>query len=180
MLITISGTAGSGKSTLAKNLAKALGVKHYSAGDFTREIAKEKGITIHELQELEAKDPSIDLLVDAKTKEVADKHENAVIDGWLGFHFLPKSIKIFVKCNNDEAARRIYEAQREEEKHNTTLEETKKRMLRRIEVNRERWIRYYNTDILEEKNYDFLIDTTHSSKEESLQTALEYIEKQKH
>ena len=46
MIITISGIAGSGKSTVAKLLAKKLNCKHYSVGDFMRQIAKEKNIPL--------------------------------------------------------------------------------------------------------------------------------------
>ena len=49
MIITISGTPGSGKSTVAKMIATKLGFKHYSTGDFMRQMAKERGISLEEL-----------------------------------------------------------------------------------------------------------------------------------
>ncbi len=60
MIITISGKAGSGKSTIAKQLAKKLGLKHYSTGDFMRQMAKDKGVSLLELSRIAEKDKSID------------------------------------------------------------------------------------------------------------------------
>ena len=39
MIIAISGKAGSGKSTIAKLVAKKLGLKHFSSGDFMLKIS---------------------------------------------------------------------------------------------------------------------------------------------
>ena len=91
MKITLGGTAGSGKSTAAKLLAKKLGYKHYSMGDFQREIAEEKGISLLELGKLEEKVKSLDEEVDQRQIELGRKEDNFVIDSRLGFHFIPNS-----------------------------------------------------------------------------------------
>ena len=49
MVITISGEPGAGKSTTAKLLAKKLSCKHYSTGDFMRDMAEERKISLLEL-----------------------------------------------------------------------------------------------------------------------------------
>ena len=177
MIITVSGMAGSGKSTLAKNLAQALGFKHYSAGDLTRAYAKEKDMTLIALQQLEAKDPAIDKEIDARSVLLANKNKNFVLDAWLGFHFLPHSVKIYLTVDREEAARRIFHAMRSDEQYNTSLEATRKKMQERIAVNKERWQRYYGVDIEDRNNYDLLIDTTHKEKEEVLKEALAFVEK---
>ena len=52
MIITISGALGSGKSTVAKILVRKFNLKHYSTGDFMREIAAKRGVTLLELSKL--------------------------------------------------------------------------------------------------------------------------------
>ena len=106
MIVTISSMPAAGKSTVARMLAKKLNVNHYSAGDFQRQIAKEKGMTITQLGELEAKDKKLDLMVDQRTKEIAKKEKNVVFDAWLAPYALPDSFKIFLTCDENVAAKR--------------------------------------------------------------------------
>ena len=91
MIITISGIAGSGKSTVAKLLAKKLNYKHYSIGDFMREIAKQRKTTLLELSKEAEKDSSIDKELDQKQIELGKTQDNFVIDSRLGFHFIKNS-----------------------------------------------------------------------------------------
>src|SRR3989338_11659150 len=96
MIIVISGRAGSGKSTIAKALSKRLNLKHYSMGDLTRQVAKERGITLLELGKLEESDDSIDRAIDNKQRELG-KGDNFVIDGRLSAFFIPHAtFKIFL------------------------------------------------------------------------------------
>ncbi len=73
MIITISGIAGSGKSTVAKLLAKRLGYRHYSIGDFMREMAKERKVSLLELSKEAEKGHSIDKELDEKQRELGKK-----------------------------------------------------------------------------------------------------------
>ena len=82
MIITVSGPHGTGKSTYAARLAKALHIRHVSAGALFRKIAKERKVSLEELGEKALEDPSIDKLVDARTIAEAEKG-NLVVDGQL-------------------------------------------------------------------------------------------------
>lgn len=159
MIITISGRPGSGKSTVAKEAAKKLHLKHYSMGDFQREIAKKRGISMAELSRVEEKDRSIDEEVDRRQKELGKKEDNFVIDSRLGFHFIPNSIKIFLDVDFDVGAERIFSQKRREEKF-ATLEDAKKEIKRRVDSERKRYREYYGVDHYDMKNYDFVVDTT--------------------
>jgi cytidylate kinase len=181
MIITITGYPGSGKSTLGKGIAKALGLKHYSAGDFLREIAKERGMSLLQILHAMEKDRSIDDEIDRRSELLGKKEGNFVIDGRMAWHFIPNSTKIFVKIDLKAAAKRIYEdtcagkKERCGEGENKSLEETEKNMRERLELNRNAYKRLYKVDYLDEKNYDIVIDTTQSGIEETRETALKKI-----
>ncbi|MBN2368499.1 cytidylate kinase family protein [Candidatus Woesearchaeota archaeon] len=159
MIIAISGTAGSGKSTVAKILAEKLGYKHYSMGDFQREIAKAKGLSILKLMELEKTDPSIDRMVDEKQKKIGQTEDNFIIDAWLSPHFIPHAYKIFMDADPKIRSKRVSGKKREAETYKTE-EEAVEAFRKREEINKERWIRYYGFDYTDKKNYDLVVDTT--------------------
>ena len=158
MIITITGNAGSGKSSVAKLLAKKLSYRHYSAGDAQREIALEKGITIAELGEIEAKDDAIDRMIDEKMGEICRREKDAVVDAWLGAYFAPHAVKIFLEADIDTRVRRRLGQKRDEENFDD-YEEAKRTMARREETNRKRWIDYYGFDYADTGNYDIVIRT---------------------
>jgi len=165
MIITIAGKAGSGKSTVAKGIAKHFELKHYSMGDLQRKYAKEKGLTIEELGALESKDDKIDKEVDAYQTKLSEQENDFIIDGWISFHFIPKSIKIFLNCDENIGAKRIFSdtscGKRDSSERKTeSFEHAKKVLMDRMEVNRERWIRYYGADFLDMDNYDLVVDTS--------------------
>ena len=126
MIITISGRPGSGKSVVASRVAEELGLDHVSAGDFMREMAAERGISILELSRAAEQRQDIDREIDARTMRLARERDNFVMDARLGWHFIPDSIKVFLEVDPAVAARRIYEAQRGSEHENVTLEDTER------------------------------------------------------
>ena len=159
MIIAISGTAGSGKSTIAKMLAIKLKYKHYSMGDFQREIAKEKKISIEELGELEKKDPAIDRMVDDRQRQLGNEN-NFVIDSWLSAFFIKNSYKIFMDADLKERAKRILDREPE---HYKNLKDAMNKIKKREETNRERWKNFYGYDFKDKKNYHLYIDTSGKS-----------------
>lgn len=175
MKITISGNLGSGKSTIAKELAKK-GFNKYSTGDFMRKLAKDRGMTLLELSKIAETDKSVDEEIDNMTKSLR-KEDNFVIDSRLAFHFIPESFKVFLKVNYDEAAKRIFNDVRPEEKENTSLEQTQKNIARRTESEKKRYKEYYGMDYTEEKHYDLVVDTNNKTVEEVLREVLKNLEK---
>ncbi len=159
MIITISGIPGSGKSTVAGIVAKKLGMKHVSVGDILREMAERRGITILEISKLAEKDKSIDIELDNKQKELAGK-DKLVIDSRLGFHFVPKSFRVFLDVTPEEAGRRIFNAQRVKETENITLEKTIENIKRRKLSEEIRYMKFYKVNPFDFSNYDLIIDTT--------------------
>lgn len=177
MIITIAGELGSGKSVVADDAAKKYGLKRYSAGDLMREMAKEKGISLLELNKLAEKDPSIDKEIDAKTKELSEKEDNFVIDSRIAFYFIPDSIKIYMKVAPEEAARRIIQRKQTGEEGETELKEAKKHVLERRKSEKERYQKYYGIDVTDESQYDIVFDTTHTKHQEGIDAILDLVDK---
>jgi len=174
MIITISGIAGSGKSTVAKLLAKKLNYKHYSVGDFMREIAKQRNLTLLELSKQAETDKSIDKELDEKQIELGKKEDNFVIDARLGFHFIKSSIKVFLEVDLNEAANRILKEKRQHEQYKDVIDSINK-IKTRINSEDKRYRGYYNIDYHDKTNYDIVIDTTNIKPDEIVNKILKII-----
>ena len=160
MIITISGRPGSGKSVVASAVADALGMPHVSAGDFMRQIAAERGVSILELSRSAEGHAAIDNEIDARTVRLAKEGGDFVMDARLGWHFIPGSFKVFLDVRPDVAANRIFGAGRGAERENVTLESTRAAIDRRTESERRRYLQYYDLDYTDHSQYDLVIDTS--------------------
>lgn len=179
MIITISGKPGSGKSTVGKILAKKLGYEHFSTGDFMRQMAEEQGVTILELNKIAQSDRTIDEELDARQKHLGLENDNFVLDARLGYHFLPKSYKIFLDVDLDVAAKRI--AMDHQESRNVEgvadLDETKAKMQARLIEEKTRWQKIYRLNPFDVSQYDLVIDTTNISVEQVIERILQALPK---
>lgn len=158
IVIAISGPAGSGKTTYAKVLAEKLGLRYFSAGSIFREIAKKKGLTLEELSRIAENDPSIDLEIDRRTLEEANKG-NIIVEGHLVAWIVKDvaDVKIYVKAPLIERVKRI--AVRENRSIDDVLRET----VSRENSQRKRFYDYYGIDIRDLSIFDLMIDTTNLS-----------------
>jgi len=184
MIITISGTPGSGKSTVGKIIAKSLNLKHFSAGDFMRQMAQEKGISLMELGALAEKDNGIiDKEIDTRTEKLAETQDDFVIDSRLAFHFISRAIKIFLDVDPKIAAKRtwkdIVDNKRSTENQLKSEEEVYQAVLKRTESEVQRYKNYYHVDYLNPDNYDLFLDTTNLSIEQVVDKVLEVIKSKK-
>ena len=175
MIITISGTAGSGKSSVGKKLAEKLNYKHYSNGDFMREIATKRGVTILELNKLSESDASVDKELDDRQIKLGKEEDNFIIDSRLGFHFIPNSVKIFLDADIDDRAKRVFNQKRKGIEDNESLEDTKQKIQDRLESEKKRYKELYKVDYLDLVHYDLLVDTTGVSVEEVVDEVREYL-----
>jgi len=179
MIITIGGTPGSGKSTIAKMLAKKLGYTRYSMGDLRREIAKRKGMTLEEFNRMGERDPSTDRDVDEYQAQLGKEGDNLVIEGRASHHFIPHSVKIFLKSDLDEAGKRIWKELQQNIDRNEGKIHSQEQMIsalkRRQESDRKRYLKYYRNDFSNETKFDFVLDTTQLSIAQVFSQVLAYV-----
>jgi len=183
-IITISGNTGTGKSTLAKGLEKYFSAKRIYVGGIRRELAKEKGMTIQEFNAYGLTNPETDVDVDKKASQLARelaKETIVIAEGRTQFHFIPESIKVYLKVDIDEGVKRVFNELQKENTRNegklTTLEEVKKSNIGKNASDLARYKKYYNIDHTKESNYDFVLDTTNLTIEQGIQKTIEFIEK---
>jgi len=174
MIVSISGTAGSGKSTVGRLLAKRLGFRHYSSGDFMRELAEERKVSLLELSKEAEKDRSIDEEIDERQIRLGMNEDDFVIDSRLGFHFIPHSVKIFLDADFNERVKRIL-ADNIRKEHNVNVESTKKNILNREKSEKKRYKEYYSLEPYDKKHYDFNVDTTNIEPEEAVNKIIEFL-----
>ena len=160
MIVTISGRPGSGKSVVASKVADALGLRHVSAGDFMRQMAEERGVSILELSRLAEEDPAIDAEIDGRTMLLAASADDFVLDARLGWHFVPWSFKVFLEVSPQVAAERIFRARRDTEQENVDLETTMRAVEHRARSEAQRYKEYYGLDYTDQSHYDLVVNTS--------------------
>jgi len=176
MKITISGTPGSGKNTIGEILANKLKYRLYNIGDLRREIAKKMNLSLEEFNKLGESEGFTDKDVDKIIQEIGKTQDNFIVNGRLAFHFIPDSVKIFLKVSLEESAKRILKDKRTEESYKD-LNEAKKGIQNIMTSDTKRYKKYYNTNCYNESNHDFVLDTTNLTKEQVLSEILNFLEK---
>jgi len=187
MIITISGNPGSGKSTAAKYVAEQLNAERIYVGGILRQMAKEKQMTLQEFLQHMKNHPEIDKQVDERTRDearnIAATGKHVIVEGRVQYHFLPESLKIFVKVTPQEGGKRIHKAmqqQGEAQERNeelASLEATIQLVQQRYQQDAERYIKIYNLDYREESNYDEVIDATNMTIQEEAIVVLDAVKK---
>ncbi|MDE2031060.1 MAG: AAA family ATPase [Patescibacteria group bacterium] len=183
-IITIAGKLGSGKSSTAKSLSELLNYKHYSTGDFMRDIANKRGISLNDLSLLAETDTSIDEILDKNNIEIG-KQENIVLDSRLGFHFIPESFKVFLDLDPTIASERILEDKKVNSNRQTeatgsfdTKESITEKINNRLLSERKRYKELYNIeDHTSYNNFDLVINTEKIPLDKVVNTIMEAYKK---
>lgn len=178
MIITISGIPGSGKSTVGKILAQKLGYKYLSMGDLRGEIALKHNLTIDELNKIGETESWTDTETDEYQKNLGVTSDNLIVEGRLGFHFIPHSFKIFLDVNTKEAAKRALQSMdsRPDEKRPKDVIEAEKNLISRLESDKKRYLKYYQIDYTEPSNFDLFLDTSNLPIPEVVKIILDKIQ----
>lgn len=172
-IITIAGRNGGGKSSTAKKIALQLGFKHFSSGDFMRQIAKENNITLEELAKIAEKEDWVDKKLDDYVKQ-AGLEEKVVIDSRLAFHFIPDSFKVYLDLDPKIAAERMLNDMKNNPARNfenqgkiESIEKMAEKSAKRLASERKRYFDLYGIkNHTDPNNFDLIIDTNKNNLEQ--------------
>lgn len=161
MIIAICGEPGSGQSSVGKELAKRLGYRFYSIGDMRGKMARERGMTIEELNRLGEREDFTDKEVDDFQEKLGKKEDNFVVVGRTSAHFIPHSFKVLLKAELGVRAQRVFQdsVNREDESY-SSAGEAGKAITERMESDKRRYRKHYGINPFDEKLYDIVVDTT--------------------
>lgn len=181
MIISFNGDHGSGKSTIAKRLAEELGFKRFYMGQIFRDLAEKKGMTLLEYLKLGETDSSIDKDADNYVVGLAEKEDDFVIESRTAWHFIPDSLKVYLKVEEREGAKRMFEHLQgesnrgNEDKNIGSVDDIIKSSRRRRQQDNLRYRKYYGIEMDDMKNYDFVLDTTNLGINEVYGKVLEFV-----
>jgi CMP/dCMP kinase len=169
-IITICGGLGSGKSSTADQVAKALGYKRFSSGDFFRQVGMDLGLTVNELNLRAEKDPSIDVMTDDKLRALRDA-EKIVIDSRTAYHWIPESFKVYLDLPQEIAKDRVLNslkenALRSQSEKISSPEEAYAQMQERFQSEQKRYWDLYKIDNTRKENFDLIVDTNENNLEQ--------------
>lgn len=166
-IITITGDLASGKGTVSKLLKRDLGYTIYRNGEYVRELAKEKKMSIYEFQEYLNANPHIDRQIEQSARQYADTHDKIIVDARLGWYAIPESFKVYMKVDLKEGAKRaFYDERRRETESFENLEQAQEYIKMRYEEENKRWFEEYGIRRDDMSNYDLVIDTTNANPED--------------
>lgn len=171
--ITVSGDIGAGKSTFSKRLAEALDIPRIYIGQFMREEAARRKITLDALSKLFEQDPSLDYKLDEMQKERSRQVQKAVFEGRTSWYFVENpTIKIYLSVDPKIATERIWHDRSDKRDQYGTIEALYKANQERKESEIYRYKTYYNIDVYDTRNYDLVLDTTDLSIDQVFEQAI--------
>jgi cytidylate kinase len=129
-------------------------------------LAEQHGMTAKEFNQFIESNPKYDNMVDDTIKEMGAKEENIIFDSRLAWYFVPKSFKIYMYVDVDTATERIFNDKGRVSESYSDMATAKKEIIERRESEVLRYKTFYNIDINNYSNYDFIIDTSHATKDE--------------
>jgi len=169
-IITICGGLGSGKSSTAKEVAKILEFKHFSSGDFFRQVGLELGLSVMETNKKAETDKKIDEMTDQKLRDLNDKNK-IIIDSRTAYHWIPESFKVYLELPPEIAKDRIInsakiDSLRKQSENICSTEEAYKKITERFESEQKRYWDLYKINNTDKSQFDLVIDTNKNNLEQ--------------
>jgi CMP/dCMP kinase len=153
MIITLGGLAGSGTSTTASILSNKIGIPQISAGDIFRQMAEEKGMDLLEFSKFAEGNTEIDLEIDQRQAQIAQKSEDLIVEGRISAYFINADLKVWCTAPMDVRAQRI--SQREDK----TIQMARQEILTRERSETHRYLEIHNINIHDMEIYHLIINT---------------------
>ncbi len=174
MFIALNGQLGSGKTALCALFRDLDGYDIFSTGKIQREYANELGISTLELNERSKTDYSYDYAIDKKLMDYgeANKGKNIVFDSRMAWHFLNDVYKVHLLIRPATAADRVFGKRESKEETYKSREEAMSELVKRRDMENDRYNKVYNVNMYDFRNYDLILDTTKLTPEETYQIIL--------
>ncbi len=157
--ISLAGDLGSGKSTVGAILKERFNAEIVSIGQIQRAMAAELKMDTCEFNKYQETHPEFDKILDTKLADYEPQEGNFIFDSRMAWHFVPSAFSVYLACDSKEAARRVIEANRQDETYDS-VEEAFSRLLLRRQREQKRYHDFYNVDITDMSNYQLVVDTT--------------------
>ena len=130
-----------------------------SIGKIQRAMAAELNMDTCEFNKYQETHPEFDKILDTKLADYEPLKGNFIFDSRMAWHFVPSAFSVYLVCDGKEAARRVIEANRQDETYDS-VEEAFSRLLLRRQREQKRYYDFYNVDITDMANYKLVVDTT--------------------
>lgn len=177
MIISIGGLSGSGKESISELLGEKLGMKSYSVGEIRRKMAAERNITLSKLNDIGEKQDFTDKKVDNEIENLGKRNDNFIISGRLAHHFIPNSVKIFLKAHLRFRSERTYGDEKKFENFRD-LGDAIASLLNREKSDQIRFKQYYEIDCNDELRYDLVLNRDHLTNDEIVEQIIDFLKKE--
>lgn len=177
-IISLTGDLAAGKSRVTDLLQKELGYSIYRNGERFRALALEMGMSVTEFNKYVETHPEIDKKLESEATKYAETNQDFIIDARMGWYSVPESFKVYLKVDRDVGAQRAFGDEKRKRTENfNTVEEYKNDMIKRANLEVERYFNLYGVRKDDMSNYDLVVDTTCLTIEEVKQTILDEYDK---
>ncbi len=162
MHITLTGNLGSGKSTISRIFERDYGYEICSTGHVIRELAKDRGLSVLEMNKLMSEDPQFDHMIDEKTAEISRTrtNDNIFYDSRLAWHFVGKAFRVFLSVSLDTSVSRVMGDDRGNVEKYDCFEDCKEKLRARVAEEEKRYKELYDIDYFDFSNYNLILDST--------------------
>lgn len=173
-IISLTGDLAAGKSRVTDLLQKELGYSIYRNGERFRALALEMGMSVTELNDYAKEHPEIDQKLESEATKYAESNQDFIIDARMGWYSVPESFKVYLKVDRNVGAERAFNDEKRKKTENFgTIEEYKNDMIKRANLEVERYFNLYGVRKDDMNNYDLVVDTTNLTIEEVKQKILD-------
>lgn len=166
-IISLAGDLASGKGTVSKIIAERLNYGIYKNGEYFRKLAKEMNMDVTSFNIYVKDHPEIDRQIENSATLYAKEHDEFIIDARLGWYAVPESYKVYLKVDTKVAAERAFnDVNRKATESFESIEEQEHDLIRRYNLENERYFELYGVHKEDMSNYDLVVDTTMLTPEE--------------